>query len=116
MSRRMIKPKATVKSTARDAEKYLSELQGINQRLQSANGQLLATQRGTYESVKMLEQRLKVVENHLGLSASSEKPVEEVVTDAPLEGPGVVVPPPSESVDVLVQDGDSVPVQAVEGQ
>lgn len=115
MSRKMIKPKATARSTARDAEKYLNELQGINERLKSANNQLAQAHMATHEWVKSLERRLEQVEVHCGLAKVEEVPV-EALTDSFSEGPGIEVSPASEGLGVSVDALNSIPVEVVNSQ
>jgi hypothetical protein len=102
MSQRKIKPKATVKSTAREAEKYLAELQGINERLKGANNHLAQAHIATHEWVKKLEERLERVEIFCGIPTAEVLPVEPAA-DGVLGVPGVEVADVGESVGVQVQ-------------
>jgi hypothetical protein len=113
--RKMIKPKATAKSTARDAEKYLKELQGINERLKLANNQLAQAHIATHEWIKSLERRLEQVEVHCGLAKALEVPG-ETLAESSSEGPGVEISSTSESRGVSVDALNNIPVEIVNSQ
>lgn len=115
MSKVKIKPKASVKSTMRDAEKYLGELQGINERLKQANNQLAQAHVAMHGWVKTLEERVIKLETHLGLLPKTEMLGEPVASET-LEGPGVEVSAPPESVDVVLHTPGIIEPQAIDGQ
>lgn len=115
MSRVKIKPKASVKSTTRDAEKYLGELQGINERLKQANNQLAQAHVAMHGWVKTLEERVVKLEAHCGFTSQPEVLVEPAPSEA-LEGPGVEVSAPTESADVVIHTPGIIETQAIDGQ
>lgn len=115
MSQRKIKPKASVKSILRDADKVVDELQGINVRLKSANNQLAQAHVAMHAWVKKLEERVEILESHCGVL-----PVEELAgepaTDTGLERPSEEVVPAGESTDVVVEPVESTPASSVDSQ
>jgi predicted nucleic acid-binding Zn-ribbon protein len=116
MSRAKIKPKETVKSTMRDAEKYLGELQGINERLKQANNQLAQAHVAMHGWVKTLEERVVKLELHTGLLLSKPEVLVEPTASEALEGPGVEVSAPAESPDVIFHTPGVFHPQAVDSQ
>lgn len=115
MSRVKIKPKASVRSVTRDAEKYLEELQGINERLKQANNQLAQAHVAMHGWVKVLEERVVKLEAHLGLLPKPEVLAEPVAGEA-LEGPRVEVSAPGETLDVVLYTPGIIQTQAVDSQ
>lgn len=115
MSKVKIKPKASVKSTMRDAEKYLGELQGINERLKQANNQLAQAHVAMHGWVKTLEERVVKLEAHTGLLPKPEMLAEPLAGEA-LEGPGVEVSAPTEGIDVVLHTPGIIQAQAVDSQ
>lgn len=115
MSRAKIKPKASVKSTMRDAEKYLGELQGINERLKQANNQLAQAHVAMHGWVKTLEERVVKLEAHTGLLPKPEVLAQPAAGEA-FEGPGVEVSAPAESPDVIIHTPGIIQTQVVDGQ
>lgn len=109
MSRTKIKPKASVKSITREADKMLDELNTINQNLKSANNQLVQAHVATHGWVKSLEDRIAKLEAHVGI-APQELPVEPL-PDGAAEGPSVEVAAPSEGGDVVLDASPVVPAE-----
>jgi len=107
MSQRKIKPKASVKSILRDADKVVDELQGINERLKSANNQLAQAHIAMQAWVTKLEERIVVLESHCGIFSTKEL-ADEPAAHTTLEGPSEEVAPSGEGEDVLVHPGESV--------
>jgi hypothetical protein len=115
MSRAKIQPKASVRSVTRDAEKYLGELQGINERLKQANNQLAQAHVAMHGWVKVLEERVVKLEAHLGLLPKPEVLAQPAPSEA-LEGPGVEVGTPGETPDVIFYTPGVFHLQVVDGQ
>ena len=115
MSQKKIKPKASVKSILRDADKVVDELQGINVRLKSANDQLAQAHVAMYAWVKKLEERIAAVEGHCGMLPAQELP-SEPTTNTDLERPSEEIVPTGESSDVHVEPIESIPASSVDSQ